>query len=157
MERKKLSEQRPPNAATSPYRPPALLPSHGCPSLPSRRLLPLSFLPPPRRLSRYAVPLQAAPRRRIASPARVPSRSSSTAAASYGYGGDLLRPIDTQTIIIAAAVISAVSLSLVLGLKVSAAGISFFLLGSRLLASGCDLLCCLVAGGPGAVRPVRWK
>jgi hypothetical protein len=79
------------------------------------------------------------------------------AAASYGYGGDLLRPIDTQTIIIAAAVISAVSLSLVLGLKVSAAGISFFLLDCRLLASGCDVLCCLVAGGPGALRPVRWK
>ncbi|XP_066315112.1 protein BUNDLE SHEATH DEFECTIVE 2, chloroplastic-like isoform X1 [Miscanthus floridulus] len=39
------------------------------------------------------------------------------AAASYDYGGDLLRPIDTQTIIIAAAVVSAVSLSLVLGLK----------------------------------------
>ncbi|WVZ68670.1 hypothetical protein U9M48_017584 [Paspalum notatum var. saurae] len=39
------------------------------------------------------------------------------AASYYGYGGDLLRPIDTQTIIIAAAVVSAVSLSLSLGLK----------------------------------------
>jgi len=91
----------------------------------------------------------------LASPVAPPPQPR--AAASYGYGGDLLRPIDTQTIIIAAAVISAVSLSLVLGLKVSAAGISFFLLDGRLMASGCDVLCCLVAGGPGAVRPVRWK
>ena len=93
----------------------------------------------------------------LASPVAPLPPPRALAAASYGYGGDLLRPIDTQTIIIAAAVISAVSLSLVLGLKVSAAGISFFLLDGRLMASGCDVLCCLVAGGPGAVRPVRWK
>nr|CAB3478442.1 unnamed protein product [Digitaria exilis] len=53
----------------------------------------------------------------FASPAACPPPPRALAAASYGYGGDLLRPIDTQTIIIAAAVVSAVSLSLVLGLK----------------------------------------
>ncbi|CAO2166559.1 unnamed protein product [Urochloa humidicola] len=54
----------------------------------------------------------------LASPVAPPPRPPrALAAASYGYGGDLLRPIDTQTIIIAAAVVSAVSLSLVLGLK----------------------------------------
>ncbi|KAG2601028.1 hypothetical protein PVAP13_5KG565207, partial [Panicum virgatum] len=52
----------------------------------------------------------------LASPVAPPPQPRALAAASYGYGGDLLRPIDTQTIIIAA-VISAVSLSLVLGLK----------------------------------------
>ncbi|KAJ1285591.1 hypothetical protein BS78_03G290600 [Paspalum vaginatum] len=52
----------------------------------------------------------------LASP--VASLPQPALAASYcGYGGDLLRPIDTQTIIIAAAVVSAVSLSLSLGLK----------------------------------------
>ncbi|KAF8766191.1 hypothetical protein HU200_007697 [Digitaria exilis] len=53
----------------------------------------------------------------FASPTACPQPPRALAAASYGYGGDLLRPIDTQTIIIAAAVVSAVSLSLVLGLK----------------------------------------
>ncbi|CAL4947229.1 unnamed protein product [Urochloa decumbens] len=53
----------------------------------------------------------------LASPVAPPPPPRVLAAASYGYGGDLLRPIDTQTIIIAAAVVSAVSLSLVLGLK----------------------------------------
>ncbi|OEL23662.1 hypothetical protein BAE44_0015318 [Dichanthelium oligosanthes] len=51
----------------------------------------------------------------LASPAASPPPRA--LAASYAYSGDLLRPIDTQTIIIAAAVVSAVSLSLVLGLK----------------------------------------
>ncbi|RLM92010.1 hypothetical protein C2845_PM08G26820 [Panicum miliaceum] len=53
----------------------------------------------------------------LASAVAPPPPPRALAAASYGYGGDLLRPIDTQTIIIAAAVISAVSFSLVLGLK----------------------------------------
>jgi len=53
----------------------------------------------------------------LASPVAPLPLPRALAAVSYGYGGDLLRPIDTQTIIIAAAVISAVSLSLVLGLK----------------------------------------
>ncbi|XP_072149832.1 uncharacterized protein [Setaria viridis] len=54
----------------------------------------------------------------LAPPVASPPPPRALAAASYGYGGgDLLRPIDTQTIIIAAAVVSAVSLSLVLGLK----------------------------------------
>jgi hypothetical protein len=69
----------------------------------------------------------------LASPAASPPPWA-LAAASYGYGGgDLLRPIDTQTIIIAAAVVSAVSLSLVLGLKVAAASFSL----SRLWMTGC--------------------
>uniref|UniRef100_A0A0E0JT66 Uncharacterized protein n=1 Tax=Oryza punctata TaxID=4537 RepID=A0A0E0JT66_ORYPU len=51
----------------------------------------------------------------LASPARP---RSVAAAAAYGYGGDvIMRPFDTQTLLIAAAVVSAVSLSLVLGLK----------------------------------------
>ncbi|KAL6614422.1 hypothetical protein ACP70R_036692 [Stipagrostis hirtigluma subsp. patula] len=45
------------------------------------------------------------------------------ALAAAAYGGDLVRPVDTQTIIIAGAVVSAVSLSLVLGLKVVAAAV----------------------------------
>ncbi|KAL5229329.1 hypothetical protein ABZP36_017594 [Zizania latifolia] len=59
-------------------------------------------------------------RRRQALPAPCPSRSSprprSVAAAAYG-AADVMRPMDTQTLLIAAAVVSAVSLSLVLGLK----------------------------------------
>ncbi|XP_062207008.1 uncharacterized protein LOC133908845 isoform X2 [Phragmites australis] len=47
----------------------------------------------------------------------VASSSPPRALAAAAYGGDLLRPVDTQTIIIAAAVVSAISLSLILGLK----------------------------------------
>ncbi|EAY77083.1 hypothetical protein OsI_05045 [Oryza sativa Indica Group] len=56
----------------------------------------------------------------LASPAPLspPRPRSVAAAAAYGYGGDvLMRPFDTQTLLISAAVVSAVSLSLVLGLK----------------------------------------
>uniref|UniRef100_A0A0E0ERH7 Uncharacterized protein n=1 Tax=Oryza meridionalis TaxID=40149 RepID=A0A0E0ERH7_9ORYZ len=57
----------------------------------------------------------------LVSPAPSPSPPrprSVAAAAAYGYGGDvLMRPFDTQTLLISAAVVSAVSLSLVLGLK----------------------------------------
>jgi hypothetical protein len=59
----------------------------------------------------------------LASPAPLspPRPRSVAAAAAYGYGGDvLMRPFDTQTLLISAAVVSAVSLSLVLGLKVVA-------------------------------------
>ncbi|XP_052145136.1 protein BUNDLE SHEATH DEFECTIVE 2, chloroplastic [Oryza glaberrima] len=51
-------------------------------------------------------------------PSSPPRPRSVAAAAAYGYGGDvLMRPFDTQTLLISAAVVSAVSLSLVLGLK----------------------------------------
>lgn len=54
-------------------------------------------------------------------PSSPPRPRSVAAAAAYGYGGDvLMRPFDTQTLLISAAVVSAVSLSLVLGLKVVA-------------------------------------
>ncbi|TVU34976.1 hypothetical protein EJB05_16835 [Eragrostis curvula] len=51
----------------------------------------------------------------VASPLTSPSPPRALAAAAYG--GGLLSPVDTQTIIIAAAVVSAISLSLILGLK----------------------------------------
>jgi hypothetical protein len=60
----------------------------------------------------------------VASPAVSPSPPRTLAAAAYG--GNLLRPVDTQTIIIAAAVVSAISLSLILGLKVADATCFFF-------------------------------
>ncbi|KAK3162071.1 hypothetical protein QOZ80_1BG0084970 [Eleusine coracana subsp. coracana] len=58
---------------------------------------------------------EGAPSSQVASP--VISPSPPRAIATAAYGGDLLRPVDTQTIIIAAAVVSAISLSLILGLK----------------------------------------
>ncbi|KAK1600839.1 hypothetical protein QYE76_007547 [Lolium multiflorum] len=54
------------------------------------------------------------PSRRHRAPAAPPSRPRGVAAAAYGGGG---APVDTQTFIIAASVVGAVSLSLVLGLK----------------------------------------
>lgn len=83
---KKLSKQRSPIAATSSHLSPALLPSsHGFPSLP-RLFLPLRFLAPHSRLlPRCTVLLlKSALRRRIHSPARVPSRLSAAAGPCRG-------------------------------------------------------------------------
>ncbi|XP_040376058.1 protein BUNDLE SHEATH DEFECTIVE 2, chloroplastic [Oryza brachyantha] len=56
-------------------------------------------------------------RRRHPTPSSSPRPRSIVTPAAYGYGGDVMRPLDTQTLLIGAAVVSAVSLSLVLGLK----------------------------------------
>ncbi|CAL4973817.1 unnamed protein product [Urochloa decumbens] len=91
-----------------------LCPGSSCRSASFRRRA-ASRAPPPFPSRRHHGGASQAP---LASPIAPPPPPRALAAASYGYGGDLLRPIDTQTIIIAAAVVSAVSLSLVLGLKV---------------------------------------
>ncbi|CAL4973816.1 unnamed protein product [Urochloa decumbens] len=90
-----------------------LCPGSSCRSASFRRRA-ASRAPPPFPSRRHHGGASQAP---LASPIAPPPPPRALAAASYGYGGDLLRPIDTQTIIIAAAVVSAVSLSLVLGLK----------------------------------------
>ncbi|KAM3351697.1 hypothetical protein ACQJBY_023570 [Aegilops geniculata] len=85
-----------------------LRPASSCPSfrLPSST----APAPPPSLLSRRHKAPPAPP-----TPHAPPSRPRVAAAAAYG--GALLGPVDTQTFIIAASVVAAVSLSLVLGLK----------------------------------------
>ncbi|PWZ10469.1 hypothetical protein Zm00014a_024195 [Zea mays] len=85
-----------------------LCPASSCPSASLRRTAASPAAPSFASSRHYGAPLTF----RVAS-----QPPQALAAAPYGYGSDLLRPIDTQTIIIAAAVVSAVSLSLVLGLK----------------------------------------
>ncbi|KAF7037990.1 hypothetical protein CFC21_048242 [Triticum aestivum] len=86
-----------------------LRPASSCPSfrLPSST----ASAPPPSLLSRRQKAPPAPP-----TPHAPPSRPRVAAAAAYG-GAQLLGPVDTQTFIIAASVVTAVSLSLVLGLK----------------------------------------
>lgn len=96
-----------------------LCPASSCPAASLRRTAASPAAPSFASSRHYGTPLTF----------RVASQSpQALAAAPYGYGSDLLRPIDTQTIIIAAAVVSAVSLSLVLGLKVSSSFFGFLFL-----------------------------
>jgi hypothetical protein len=117
-------------------------------------------------------PLPASPpispsRRRKAPPAPLafpapPSRPRAVAAAAYGGGG---APVDTQTFIIAASVVGAVSLSLVLGLKVWSPRVATSWSSSssrrtdkrRVAAAGSDFVSFSFAGGPCSVRTVCWK
>ncbi|KAE8819379.1 hypothetical protein D1007_02884 [Hordeum vulgare] len=96
-----------------------LRPASSCPSfrLPSSA----APAPPPSLLSRRHKAPPAPP-----TPRAPPSRPRVAAAAAYG-GAQLLGPVDTQTFIIAASVVAAVSLSLVLGLKVSSSSSPCFL------------------------------
>uniref|UniRef100_A0A8R7PVX3 Uncharacterized protein n=1 Tax=Triticum urartu TaxID=4572 RepID=A0A8R7PVX3_TRIUA len=118
-----------------------LRPASSCPSfrLPSST----ASAPPPSLLSRRhkAPPFPPTPH-------APPSRPRVAAAAAYG-GAQLLGPVDTQTFIIAASVVAAVSLSLVLGLKVSAPCLllSLFLSDKRRVAvAKCDFVSFSFAG-----------
>ncbi|XP_010232397.1 formin-like protein 5 isoform X2 [Brachypodium distachyon] len=91
-----------------------LRPASSCSSHHSFRL---SSSPLPSTTPSFPSRRSQAPPAPLTSPVPPSRRPRVAAAPAAAYGGDLLRPVDTQTFLIAAAVVSAVSLSLLLGLK----------------------------------------